>query len=156
MRNCLYLNNGGYGVMVDGIDDFVIERCDTWGNGLGDDNIDEPSGDGEGHIRNCLAVEPTGIGLGEGQAVVFIPADSNMKGAGTDGADIGANVLYRYVNGVLTDEPLWDPETGEFPHGALVEGVNDRPGRSAFDVHKRLNIGGGGQPLPYNNNQAEE
>ena len=38
-----------------------------------------------------------------------------MKGAGKGGTDIGASVLYRFQNGVLTNQPLWDPVTGAFP-----------------------------------------
>lgn len=71
---------------------------------------------------------------------VYIPDDSPYAGAGKDGADIGANILYRYKNGELTDKPLWNPETGEFPHGAVVEGINDQSGHSAFDVHNRLDV----------------
>lgn len=40
-------------------------------------------------------------------AYFFVPDDSPMKGAGRDGADIGAEVLYRYEDGVVTDQPLW-------------------------------------------------
>ncbi len=72
-----------------------------------------------------------------------------MKGAGVGGADIGANVLYRYGNGVLTTQPLWDLITGAFPRGAIVRGVNDIPGSSLFDVHKRLNVNTNGCFLPY-------
>lgn len=31
------------------------------------------------------------------------------------GEDIGANVIYRYIDGELADEPLGNPVTGEFP-----------------------------------------
>ena len=30
-----------------------------------------------------------------------------LRGLGEGGADIGAEVLYRYENGVLTNKPLW-------------------------------------------------
>ena len=71
-----------------------------------------------------------------------------MKGAGTNGEDIGANILYRYQDGILSDVPLWDPSTGEFPHGALVKGINDVAGQSLFDVHKRLNVNSNGCTFP--------
>lgn len=61
---------------------------------------------------------------------------------------IAANILYRYENGELTNEPLWVPKTGEFPHGAIVPGVNDIPGKSAFDVHRRLNVNCNNCPFP--------
>ena len=75
---------------------------------------------------------------------VFIPANSPLKGVGKDRADIGANVLYRYADGVLTTTPLWDPATGAFPCGAKVVGVNDVAGASCFDVHQRLNVNANG------------
>jgi hypothetical protein len=64
----------------------------------------------------------------------------NLHGVGKNGEDIGANILYRCQDGVLTEQPLRDPATGEFPHGAIVTGVNDVPGASAFNVHQRLHV----------------
>jgi hypothetical protein len=75
-----------------------------------------------------------------GSCTVWIPDRSTMKKAGRGGADIGANLLYRYENGRLTTEPLWDIGSGEFPHGVIVPGVNDIAGQSAFDIHRRLNV----------------
>jgi len=60
----------------------------------------------------------------------------------------GADILYRYVDGVLTTEPLWDVDTGAFPHGALVTGVNDVSGSSLYDVYTRLNVNTGGCVFP--------
>jgi hypothetical protein len=40
-------------------------------------------------------------------AYLFIPQTSIFKGAGVNGVDIGANILYDYVNGQLTTTPLW-------------------------------------------------
>ena len=71
-----------------------------------------------------------------------------MKGAGKNGADIGANVLYRYQDGVLTNLPLWDPTTGKFPCGSVVTGMNDVPGSSCNDVHQRLNVNTNGCSFP--------
>jgi hypothetical protein len=85
-----------------------------------------------------------------GACYVWIPDASPMKRAGVNGADVGANILYRYQNGVLTNVPLWNPTTGEFPHGALVAGLNDVPGQSLFDVHKRLNVNTNGCSFPAN------
>ena len=34
----------------------------------------------------------------------FIPQSSPLKGRGENGVDIGANILYKYVDGVLTNE----------------------------------------------------
>lgn len=83
-----------------------------------------------------------------GACRVWIPDASPMKGVGLSGADIGANILYRYVDGVLTTTPLWDPTTGVFPHGATVATVNDVVGSSAFDVSTRLNVNSGGCSFP--------
>lgn len=84
-----------------------------------------------------------------GTCKAWVPAASPLKGAGTGGSDIGATILYRYVDGVLTDTPLWDPTTGEFPHGAIdMDGTNDVTGESAKDIHTRLNINTGGCSFP--------
>jgi hypothetical protein len=72
-----------------------------------------------------------------------------MKGACTDGEDIGANIVCRYENGVLqVGNPLWDPATGKFPCGAIYHGINDIPGESCFDVNERLNVNANGCQLP--------
>jgi hypothetical protein len=85
-----------------------------------------------------------------GSCLVYIPSTSNLKGAGEGGSDIGASILYRYQDGVLTNMPLWDPTTGRFPCGAVVPGVNDVAGKSCRDVHERLHVGAAfGCPLPY-------
>lgn len=88
---------------------------------------------------------------GMGTCKVWVPADAVVKGAGTGRSDIGANILYRYVNGVLTSIPLWDPTTGKFPHGAEdVDGTNRVAGESLFDIHTRLNVNTGGCSFPRN------
>lgn len=85
-----------------------------------------------------------------GSCKVWLPSGSSVKGAGAGGADIGANILYQYYNGSPTTQPLWDPATGQFPHGTLVQGVNDIAGQSAFDVNVRLNVNSGGCAFPSN------
>jgi len=83
-----------------------------------------------------------------GACTVWIPDGSPMKRAGVGGADVGANVLYRYQNGVLTNVALWNKSTGAFPHGALVPGLNNIAGQSLYDVHIRLNINRNGCSFP--------
>jgi hypothetical protein len=100
------------------------------------------------NITNFESVAPTGMGLGTNQCIVYVPAGSNMKGAGKNGADIGANIVYRYQNGVLTNQKLWNQTTGQFPCGAIISGINDIAGTSCFDVNKRLNVGVNGCPIP--------
>jgi hypothetical protein len=83
-----------------------------------------------------------------GSCKLWIPDGSPMKGAGLNGEDIGATVLYRYQDGVLTNIPLWDPSTGKFPCRSVVAGINDVPGSSCFDVHQRLSVNTGGCAFP--------
>ena len=61
--------------------------------------------------------------------------------------NIGANIVYRYENGALTSTPLWDPQTGAFPCGAIVPGINDGERRCAT-LHRRLNVDTDGCALP--------
>jgi hypothetical protein len=95
------------------------------------------------NLTNSTTVNPA-----LGGCIVWIPDGSPMKRAGADGADVGANILYRYENGRLTTSPLWGVGIGEFPRGALVSGVNDVAGQSAFDVHQRLNVNINGCAFP--------
>lgn len=149
LRNVLAFGNREDGIRSSNQDSWLVEHSNSFGNGGADYPGTEAVDDEAGNIRRSLSVEPTGMGLDEGECIVFVPEGSNMKGAGKDGADIGANILYRYVDGVLGDEPLWDPVTGAFPCGAIIEGVNDVPGASCFDVHERLHVNSGGCMLPY-------
>jgi hypothetical protein len=97
---------------------------------------------------------PMGLGSADpalGGCRVYVPDASSMRGAGAGGADIGARIVTRYVDGTLTDEPLWDPSTGAFPCGAIVDGVNDEatfPDATCSTVHERLNVGTGGCAVP--------
>lgn len=84
-----------------------------------------------------------------GTCKAWVPTGALGKGAGTGGSDIGATLLYRYVDGVLTTTPLWDTTTGAFPYGADdPDGVNRVAGQSLFDFHTRININTGGCPFP--------
>ncbi len=95
-----------------------------------------------GRWRRISAVDPK-----LGKCRVFLPEESPMHLG--DGTTIGATILYRYDNGVLTGEPLWDPVTGAFPHGAVIEGVNGpNDGDTVANVHERLNVDTGGCDLP--------
>lgn len=99
---------------------------------------DEVIDDDEGLWQRSSTVEVDDIGLDA--CIVVVPDGSPMKGAGENGDDIGANLRFRYEGGVLTTTPLWDAETGAFPCGAVVEGVNDDPARSCIGVHERLRV----------------
>jgi hypothetical protein len=89
--------------------------------------------DGAGVLQRNIRVNP---GL-EGP-FIWVSEDSPLKGAGYNKDDIGANIIYRYENGKLTSEPLWNLETGAFPCGAILEGINNDGGCSS--IHERLGI----------------
>jgi hypothetical protein len=84
----------------------------------------------------------------EDTCVAYLAPSSHLRGAAGVEGDVGANVVYRYVGGVLTAEPLWQEETGAFTCGAVVPGINDDPSQSCIGVHERLRIGAAGCPLP--------
>lgn len=137
-ENSLSISNGGPGFKI-------APEIQTWSvvhaNSLGN-RVNYVPSSGENYDIN-ESVDPA-----IGRCRVWIPDNSPMKGAGTNGKDIGANILYRYQDGILTDVPLWNPSTGEFPHGALVKGLNDVAGQSLFDVQKRLNVNSNGCTFP--------
>ncbi len=103
--------------------------------------------DTSGNLRRAMQIVPSGMGTGSGQCIAWVPSGSNMKGLGKGGADLGATILYRYENGVLTSQRLWDRATGSFPCGAVVAGVNDGPIRCG-NVHARLNVNTNGCNFP--------
>lgn len=143
LRNSLIAGCEGAGVRTT-YPQWLVQYCVVTDNG-GGDFVTE----GGGEVRHALDLQQAGIGLGEGQCAVYVPDGSALSGAGADGADVGANVIYRYIDGEITDEPLWDPATGEFPHGATVRGISGIAGDSVFDVHTRLNVNCNGCTLPY-------
>lgn len=87
------------------------------------------------NIRNAIVSNPN-----MGTCYAWVPDDSPLKKRAAGKTDPGARILYRYNKGSLTSTPLWNRTTGKFPHGAIIAGVNDKAGMSAFDVHTRLNI----------------
>jgi hypothetical protein len=109
----------------------------------------ETLGDGSGNIRSSYSMSPTGIGLGTGQCIAWVPPTSNMATAGVNGDYIGARILYRTVGGTVVNQPLWNATTGAFPCGAVVAGVNDGAKRCT-NVHTRLNVKTNGCNFPPN------
>jgi hypothetical protein len=65
---------------------------------------------------------------------------SPLRGAGAGATNVGATVLDRTVDGVLTPGvPLWDPTTRAFTGcGAVIPGANDVA--ACQDVHARLDV----------------
>jgi hypothetical protein len=147
-RHVLALGNADSGVYGEAPLAWLVSHSNAHGNGTDFGGTDEPIDDGEGSIRHSLIAPADEIGLALDQCAVFVPPESSMSGRGENGADIGANVLHRWVDGAPTDEPLWDPETGAFPCGAIVAGVNDQPGASCVSVHAELNVNNNGCALP--------
>jgi hypothetical protein len=164
--NVLSFKNSRVGFRISQQDDWLIDYSNAYNNSGANYSPSETINDNRGNIRNSLSVAPTLMGLGTNQCIVYVPGghdgrggtnpnisgkSSNMAGVGENGEDIGANIVYRYEDGVLTDQKLWDQTTGQFPCGATVKGVNDDatfPDSSCVNVHKRLNVGVNGCPIP--------
>jgi hypothetical protein len=165
IRNSLFFGNAGFGVSTvappPGLG--LIENSNFFNNGLGPVSPVEPINDATGIVQNSMLVSPTGVGFGTGLCSLWIPASSPMKGTGKAGADIGANILYRYQDGIPTGERLWDPTTGAFPCGATVNDssdasyplvTNDATGASGMaaeacgNIHVRLNVNRNGCLFP--------
>ena len=147
VRNSIVVDNNVSGILSIEQDSWLFDYTNSFNNGVtGIDNYypSETINDATGNITNSMSIAPE-----LGNCLVYIPSASPMKNAGKDGEDIGANILYKYENGVLTTQQLWNATTGEFPCGAIVPGINDRAGDSCFDVHKRLNVNYNGCYLPY-------
>jgi hypothetical protein len=139
LKNSLLWANRGAALQVGDGWQWTIESSNLFGNRGGDFPRKERIADGEGHVRFSTSIEPTGMGPGGNGTLVYVPDASNMRRAGAEGADVGANILCRFEAGELTQQPLWDPETGAFPCGAQLAGINDLP-RSCSSVHQRLNV----------------
>jgi hypothetical protein len=77
-----------------------------------------------------------------GSCIVYIPDGSAFKRNGKGGADVGANIIYAYHDGVLTSNKLWNSSTGEMNYGPpVVNGVNDpSTGLVRQTLGSRLNI----------------
>jgi parallel beta-helix repeat protein len=136
--NTLSINNGKYGTYSVHQTGWLLNYVNSYNN----PSLNfYPSSDA--NRTNSKTVNPN-----LGGCKVWIPAGSPMKGAGKNGRDIGANILYLYQNGVLTSTPFWTRADGSFPHGALVAGLNDIAGASAFDLHKRLSVNTNGCSFP--------
>jgi hypothetical protein len=98
----------------------------------------------DARVRKAAASDP-----GFGACRLWCPDGAACKDAASDGGDLGATVLYKYQDGALTKEPLWDASTGAFlGAGAIVAGLNDVPGASLFDIATRLNVNRNGCAFP--------
>jgi hypothetical protein len=145
-RNVLAVNNAALGIATEEQDEWEIEYSNAIGSEA-DWGVGEDFADTAGRVQRSLSTPAGAIGLGAGQCVAWIPEGSPMKRVGDAGRDIGANIVYRYEDGVLSGTPLWDPVTGAFPCGAIVTGINDGA-RSCRNLHERLNVNTNGCRLP--------
>jgi hypothetical protein len=107
-------------------------------------------GDPDSLGYDTLVVRITGGVTPQFQSAGYVTINGSvLSGAGSNGGDIGATILYAYEDGVLTSNGLWDRTTGAWAYaGATVAGVNDVIGNSLFDVHDRLNVMSNGGKLP--------
>ena len=144
--NVLSVDHAGLGIGAGEQQDWSVDHSNASGSAA-DWVVGEAVDDGGGHVQQSLSTDPGPIGRGTGQCIAWVPAGSPMKGAGRDGSDIGANIVYRYENGVLTGTPLWDVHTGAFPCGAVVAEINDGS-PSCRNLHERLNVNTNGCALP--------
>lgn len=128
------------GTNITGFDTWSFSNIFSNSNGT---NFSPASSDP--NYTNVATTDPA-YGLCKG---AWVPDGAPGKGAGTSGRDIGATILYRYVDGVLTTTPLWDQVTGAFPFGAAdPDGINRVAGASLFDIHERMKINDGDCPFP--------
>ena len=134
IRDSLSSRNAGTGFNVKEQQSWEVRRSTTFG-------------DGREHYDDSNVVEPVEVDPELGTCMVYVPPTSPLAGAATDGGDVGANVLFRYVDRVLTDVPLWTRE-GRFPCFGVAEGVNDDPTTSCAGIHERLSVGTADCPLP--------
>lgn len=143
--SCFYTNTVVVGPGPAGAIGFLWTSQSNWGanytNAVGIATNYSPD---DGHVTNKNTSTPT-----FGSCYLWVPAGSPLKGAGLGGADIGATILYKYIDGVLTNEPVWNTSTGVF-YGCrtVVAGVNDSAGDSCNNVHERLHVNTGGCSFP--------
>jgi hypothetical protein len=101
-----------------------------------------------GTISNASVTNPFTQNPAFGSCYLWVPASSPLKGAGSGGSDIGANILYAYQGGTLTNTKLWNTDGSFASRGAIVPGLNDVAGSSLFDIQNRLNVNKNGCSFP--------
>ena len=111
IQNVLVTNMLKHGILVDSgaYNTWTINETISTGNGTNYSPSSDPPSTTQTLTNTSTAAHNMGT------CKVWVPATATGKGAGVNGEDIGANILYRYVDGVLTKVPLWDANTGAFP-----------------------------------------
>lgn len=142
VTNTLIAGTASHGVTIANDADWSVDGLNFSGGVAGwEGPVDPP---GHANARNVSTVDPE-----LGGCIAYVPESSPLHASRRGGPTLGAMVLHRYDEaGAPTDAPLWDPESGAFPCGAIVAGINDHPDRGCSTVHRRLAIGTASCPLP--------
>jgi len=103
LKNTIMMT-GDYGVAADDPDYNSLTNSYNcyWDIAISNWNMQASEGPGEFTANPGFDTATYGRG-----GYLFIPDSSPCIGAGEGGEDVGATVLYRYVDGVLTSDPLW-------------------------------------------------
>lgn len=112
IENCTILSNHHYGISSENSSD-IIKNTIIYNNNSGYSStagdfsyIDIYNNSSNNSIRsnwtNSISRDPL-----IDENILSIPIDSPCKNSGENNADIGANVLFQYENGVLTNKLLW-------------------------------------------------
>jgi len=144
IENCMFINcTGGKALVVTERTTFLVEFCNFFNNQT--DSVPPLS---DVNITNERLTDPE-----FGNVLLWVPSTSPNSGTGKFGGDIGANVIYKYTDGVLDTTQageLWNRTTGRWKEaGVQIAGVNDIAGDSLFDINERLNVNFNGTTLPY-------
>ena len=146
VRNTMLIDTTG--ANASGIDSLTLSHSHEWGT-----SSSWASGM-TGKTQSPPSV-PGDVNPNFGACRVFVPDGSPYKGAGLNGEDVGATVLYAYENGVLTAEKLWDDNLTGASRGKLrfgppvIAGANDSStGNVRATVHERLGFGNGSCVFP--------
>lgn len=95
-----------------------------------------------GTTSNTTTTNLTTTDPSMGSCYLWAPDASNTLGTGLAGGNIGARVLYRYVNGVETATKLWDTTTHTMVGaGATVTGMNDSATNSLIGIGAQMHLG---------------
>jgi hypothetical protein len=123
VKNTLVMNSGSTGIKENGGSNFVVSYIGSYNN--------QGDLDGVSCTTGCRTDNP---GL---LYPTRIESNSPYKGAGENGADIGANIIYRYQNGVLTNQALWPwPYENWIKEDMCDPDILQNIGRTGSDIPK--------------------
>jgi chitodextrinase len=126
LKNSSFIS-GGIGVYIDPADPKYAGMTNPYNNYY---NFTATYGGTTPTISNQKTINPSYATATYGNGA-YLMVPSALQGQGEGGADIGAEVLYRYQDGVLTTQPLWPwpmedrifAETGVSPTWAANSGL---------------------------------